>query len=76
MTEQSGRASDALEEVTHSAFNGVLRAVEARGLGLERFPGPILVGIIAWPELSQLSSARVAGQLQQAAGSARPESGA
>jgi len=41
----------ALEEVTNAAFNGVLRALEARKLPLERFPGPILVGIIAWPEL-------------------------
>ena len=40
-----------LEEVTEAAFSGVLRALEARKLPLERFPGPILVGIIAWPEL-------------------------
>lgn len=45
--------SAALEEVTRSAFNGVLRAVEARNLSIDQFPGPILVGIIAWPELSQ-----------------------
>jgi hypothetical protein len=44
----------ALEEVTHAAFAGVLRALEARKIPPERFPGPILVGIIAWPELSQL----------------------
>ena len=43
----------ALEEVTNAAFNGVLRALEARKLPLERFPGPILVGIMAWPELRQ-----------------------
>lgn len=41
----------ALEEVTQAAFNGVLRALEARKIPIERFPGPILVGIIAWPEL-------------------------
>lgn len=41
----------ALEEVTQAAFNGVLRALEARQIPVERFPGPILVGIIAWPEL-------------------------
>lgn len=41
----------ALEEVTNAAFNGVLRALEARKLPLEKFPGPILIGIIAWPEL-------------------------
>jgi hypothetical protein len=43
----------ALEEVTQAAFNGVLRALEARKIPIERFPGPILVGIIAWPELRQ-----------------------
>jgi hypothetical protein len=61
-TRESGRSmsessrelgSAALEEVTRSAFNGVLRAVEARNLNIDQFPGPILVGIIAWPELSQ-----------------------
>jgi hypothetical protein len=41
----------ALEEVTQAAFNGVLRALDARKIPIERFPGPILVGIIAWPEL-------------------------
>jgi hypothetical protein len=47
----------ALEEVTNAAFNGVLRALEARKIPLSRFPGPIIVGIIAWPELqpSELS---------------------
>ena len=45
--------SVALEEVTQAAFNGVLRALEARKVPLEKFPGPILVGIIAWPELRQ-----------------------
>lgn len=43
--------SVALEEVTNAAFNGVLRALEARKVPLEKFPGPILIGIIAWPEL-------------------------
>lgn len=46
-------ANLALEEVTNAAFNGVLRALEARKLPLEKFPGPILIGIIAWPELRQ-----------------------
>ena len=41
----------ALEEVTQAAFNGVLRALQAQKIPIERFPGPILVGIIAWPEL-------------------------
>ena len=43
----------ALEEVTHAAFSGVLRALEARNLQIEKFPGPIIVGIVAWPELQQ-----------------------
>jgi hypothetical protein len=41
----------ALEEVTQAAFNGVLRALEARKIPIEKWPGPILIGIIAWPEL-------------------------
>lgn len=44
-------SSLALEEVTQAAFAGVLRALEARKLSIERFPGPIIVGIVAWPEL-------------------------
>lgn len=44
-------ADAALEEVTEAAFSGVLRALEARRLDLERFPGPIIVGIVAWPKL-------------------------
>jgi hypothetical protein len=52
MTEPGG-PSQALEEVTHAAFSGVLRALEARKLDINRFPGPILIGIIAWPELKQ-----------------------
>ncbi len=43
----------ALQHVTEAAFNGVLRALEARKLPIERFPGPILVGIIAWPALRE-----------------------
>ena len=45
--------SVALEEVTQAAFNGVLRALEARKLPIQKFPGPILIGIIAWPQLQQ-----------------------
>lgn len=41
----------ALEEVTQAAFNGVLRALETRKVPIEKWPGPIIVGIIAWPEL-------------------------
>lgn len=43
-----------LEELTEAAFTGVLRALEARKIApaeREKFlPGPILVGIIWWPE--------------------------
>ena len=45
--------SVALEEVTQAAFNGVLRALETRKLPIQKFPGPILIGIIAWPQLQQ-----------------------
>ena len=37
-----------LADVTEAAFSGVLRALEARKLTPDKFPGPILVGIIAW----------------------------
>ena len=43
----------ALEEVTNAAFNGVLRALESRKMNINRFPGPIIVGLVAWPELRQ-----------------------
>jgi hypothetical protein len=56
--------SAALEEVTQAAFNGVLRALEARKLPIERFPGPILIGIIAWPELKQGGVFRNVGEEQ------------
>lgn len=46
--------SAALEEVTEAAFNGVLLALERRKISIDQFPGPILIGIIAWPELRQL----------------------
>lgn len=43
-----------LEELTEAAFTGVFRALEARKIApAERgkfLPGPILVGIIWWPE--------------------------
>ena len=61
---ESGSA--ALEEVTRAAFSGLLRAVEARKLTLDQFPGPIVTGIIAWPELSQQAArfAAAGGQTQ------------
>lgn len=42
----------AVDHLTQAAFAGVLRALEERKLKPHEFPGPILVGIIAWPELS------------------------
>lgn len=48
----------ALEEVTAAAFNGVLLALERRQISIEHFPGPIIVGIVAWPELAQSVEAR------------------
>jgi hypothetical protein len=44
-----------LADVTEAAFSGVLRALEARKLTPDKFPGPILVGIIAWPELTKVA---------------------
>ena len=46
-------ANVALEEVTQAAFNGVLLALKAQKIPVEKWPGPILIGIIAWPELRQ-----------------------
>ncbi|MHA3700628.1 hypothetical protein ACXR2U_00455 [Jatrophihabitans sp. YIM 134969] len=40
-------------ELTKAAFSGVLAALKEQDFALEKFPGPILAGIIAWPELSQ-----------------------
>jgi hypothetical protein len=54
-----------LDDVTEAAFNGVLRALEARKIAPERYPGPILVGIITWPEL---------GKSERLRGSFGPES--
>lgn len=53
----------AVDQLTEAAFSGVLAALKANDLRPEKFPGPILVGIIAWPELSQFGG-RVAGDLR------------
>jgi hypothetical protein len=42
-----------VEQLTEAAFSGVLAALRSNEVDPIRFPGPILVGIIAWPELSQ-----------------------
>jgi hypothetical protein len=53
MAQHPEAQSAALQEVTHQAFEGVLAALERRNIPLREFPGPILIGIIAWPELKQ-----------------------
>lgn len=53
MTESAVRIS--VDELTEAAFSGVLRAMEARNIEMREFPGPILVGIIAWPELGKMA---------------------
>jgi hypothetical protein len=39
-----------LDEFTQLAFEAVLRATDARKLPPTKFPGPIIFGIIWWPE--------------------------
>lgn len=51
MVEPGSRISAA--ELTQAAFSGVLAALKEHEIEPQRFPGPILAGIIAWPELSQ-----------------------
>lgn len=55
----------ALEQVTEAAFSGLLRALDARKIPMERFPGPILVGIVAWPELRQPGVFREVGEVER-----------
>jgi hypothetical protein len=43
----------AVDQLTEAAFSGVLAALKKNDVPASKFPGPILVGIIAWPELSQ-----------------------
>jgi hypothetical protein len=66
------RQSVEVDALTEAAFSGVLRALEARQIRPELFPGPILVGIIAWPELSQFGG-RLAGGVAGPAGRADAE---
>lgn len=51
-------------ELTKAAFSGVIAALKEQDFELEKFPGPILAGIIAWPELSQFRE-RVAGSVKE-----------
>jgi hypothetical protein len=39
-----------LDEFTQLAFESVIRASELRKLPPNRFPGPIIFGIIWWPQ--------------------------
>jgi hypothetical protein len=54
MATQRDSSVSALEEVTQAAFSGVLVALDRRKIKPADFPGPILIGIIAWPELRNL----------------------
>lgn len=66
MDKRTDIRSTALEEVTEAAFHGVLAALERRQLPIHEFPGPILIGIIAWPELRKLEG--VGERLEREAG--------
>jgi len=53
MDERAERIS--VDQLTEAAFSGVIAALKANDFGIGEWPGPILVGIIAWPELGQLA---------------------
>lgn len=52
MDERAQRIS--VDQLTEAAFSGVIAALRANDFEIDKWPGPILVGIIAWPELGQL----------------------
>jgi hypothetical protein len=52
MSEPGSQISAA--DLTKAAFSGVLAALKEQDFELNQFPGPIIAGIIAWPELTQL----------------------
>ena len=52
MVDKAVRVS--IDQLTQSAFSGVLAAMEERKMDIKTWPGPIIVGIIAWPELGGL----------------------
>ncbi len=64
MDEKGTRVS--VDELTRAAFGGVLAALKEQELRPQQFPGPILVGIIAWPELSQFGGVAAGGLGQRA----------
>jgi hypothetical protein len=53
MEERAARIS--VDQLTEAAFSGVIAALKANDFEVGQWPGPILVGIIAWPELGQLA---------------------
>ncbi len=60
MVDQPVRIS--VDELTQSAFSGVLAAMEERKMDIRTWPGPILVGIIAWPELGKTGGLELSGE--------------
>lgn len=48
--DRTGATAIELEEFTQLAFEAVLRASEARKLPPYRLPGPIIFGLIWWPD--------------------------
>lgn len=56
MTEPGAASRISAAELTQAAFSGVLAALKEHGIEPKEFPGPILAGIIAWPELSQFKA--------------------
>jgi len=55
-----------VDELTRAAFGGVLAALKEHEFRPQQFPGPILVGIIAWPELSRFGGAAAGGIAERA----------
>lgn len=54
MEERAQRIS--VDQLTEAAFSGVLAAMRSNDFPIDQWPGPILVGIIAWPELGKFAS--------------------
>jgi len=44
-----------VDQLTEAAFSGVIAALRSNDFDVDQWPGPILVGIIAWPELGKLA---------------------
>lgn len=55
-----------VDELTAATFSGVLRALEERRLPPTKWPGPILAGIIWWPELG-LEREQLRGSIERSA---------